>query len=460
MWENLNKVFFVGIGGIGMSGLALILRAKGIQVIGSDRQESEKTQELAKIGIKTIIGHSAENITDDIDLVVYTNAVKEDNPEINEAKKKGIKVISRAELLAEIEKDYFSIGISGTHGKTTTTSMVSKVLLDAGFDPTISNGGNLPYIGGNARIGNSKYFVYEACEAFGSFLHFHPNIGVVTSVDNDHVAEYYKTMENVVSAFGTFINNVKEDGVVILNGDDPNTIEALSKSRRVGCITYGIREGNDIVADKIKLKSRTTEFDVYFKGNFATTLSINVPGIHNVYNSLAAFGVGMYLGIDFDTIAYSLRNFKNAERRFEVKYESENITIIDDYGHHPAEIKATLTSAKNLGKSEVIAIFQPHLWSRTSYLYRDFALALNIADKIIVTEVYGARESKMEGVSAKLIVDELTKMGRENDIFFAKTKDEAIGILSSIIKKDSAIVILGAGDINKIFSSILEKVYL
>ncbi|MFN4244776.1 MAG: UDP-N-acetylmuramate--L-alanine ligase [Brevinematia bacterium] len=454
----MKKVFFIGIGGIGMSGLALILKSKGFEVMGSDKQKSEKTYELEKIGIKVFIGHSRENIKDDIDLVVYTNAISEDNPELLESKKRGIKVISRAELLSEIEKEYFSIGIAGTHGKTTTTSMVSKVLLDAGFDPTISNGGNLPYIGGNARLGNSKYFVYEACEAFGSFLHFHPNVGVVTSVDNDHVAEYYKNMDNIISAFSMYINNVKEDGVVILNGDDPNVLRALSESGRIKYITYGIREGNDIIADKIKLKSKTTEFDIYFKSNFITTASINLPGIHNVYNSLATFGVGLSLGIDPHIISNSLRNFKNAERRFEVKYENERITIIDDYGHHPSEIKATLTSAKNLGKGEVIVIFQPHLWSRTYYLYRDFALALNIADKIIVTEVYGAREKHIEGVSAKMIVDELRKIGRTNDIFFANNKEEAISIASSLIRNNSVVILLGAGDINNIFSMLLERV--
>ena len=454
----MKKVFFVGIGGIGMSGLALILKSKGVQVIGSDRQKSEKTEELEKIGIKVLIGHRKENITNDINLVVYTNAVSDDNPEILEARRKGIEVISRAELLARIEKDYFSIGISGTHGKTTTTSMVSKILLDAGFDPTVSNGGNLPYIGGNARVGNSKYFVYEACEAFGSFLHFNPNIGVVTSVDNDHIAEYYKDMNNVIKAFATYINNVKEEGTVILNGDDPNVLKSLSESGRIGCITYGIREGNDIIADKIKLKSKTTEFDIYFKGNFIATASISIPGIHNVYNSLAAFGVAISLGIDPNLVSESLKSFKNAERRFEVKYENERITIIDDYGHHPSEIKATLTSAKNLGKKEVIVVFQPHLWSRTYYLYRDFALALNIADKIVVTEVYGAREQKIEGFSAKMIVEEIIKMGRTNDIFFAKTKEEAANLVSSLITQDSVVVLLGAGDVNKIFSQLLEKV--
>lgn len=456
--KGLRKVFFVGIGGIGMSGLALILKSKGIEVVGSDRQESDKTRELQRIGINVFIGHRKENITDDIDLIVYTNAISEDNPEIIEGKIKGIKTISRAELLAEIEKDYFSIGIAGTHGKTTTTSMVSKILLDAGLDPTISNGGNLPYIGGNARVGNSKYFVYEACEAFGSFLHFYPNIGVVTSVDNDHVAEYYKTMDNVIKAFATYINNVKEDGVVILNGDDPNTFTALVESGRVGCITYGIREGNDIIADKIKLNKTNTEFDVYFKNNFVATLSINVPGIHNVYNSLAAFGVAITLGVSPSVISNSLSHFKNADRRFEIKYDTEDLVIIDDYGHHPAEIKATLTTAKNLGKGEVIVVFQPHLWSRTYYLFRDFALALNIADKIVVTEVYGARENKIDGVSAKMITDELSKMGRNGDVFFTQDKNEAIDVVSSILKKGSVVVLLGAGDINKVFSLLLDKV--
>lgn len=454
----MKKVFFVGIGGIGMSGLALILKSKGFEVLGSDRQESEKTRELEKLGIKVFIGHSEKNICDDIDLVVYTNAVRDDNPEICEARRRGIRVISRPELLAEIERGYFSIGVSGTHGKTTTTSMVTKILIDAGFDPTVSNGGNLPYIGGNARVGNSRYFVYEACEAFGSFLHFRPAIGVVTSVDNDHVAEYYGTMDNVIKAFAIFINNVSSDGVVIVNGDDPNTLLAVEESGRVGCITYGIREGNDIVADKIKLKNIETEFDVYFKGRFLTRVSIGIPGTHNVYNSLASFGVGISLGIDPEVISSSLRSFRNAERRFEIKYESDHIVIIDDYGHHPAEIKATLTSAKNLGRGEVVAVFQPHLWSRTYYLYRDFALALNIADKIVITEVYGAREPKIEGVSAKMIFDELAKIGRGSDIFFAQTKDEAVDVVSSIISRGAVIVLLGAGDINKIFSLLLERV--
>lgn len=456
----MRKIYFIGIGGIGMSALALIMKSKGYEVLGSDRNESHKTQELKTIGIKVFIGHKEENITKDIDLVVYTNAVSEDNPELQEARKLGIKTISRAELLAEIEKEYFSIGISGTHGKTTTTSMVTKVLMDAGLDPTVANGGNLPYIGGNARVGNSKYFVYEACEAFGSFLHFCPDIGVITSVDNDHIAEYYKSMENVIKAFSTYINNVKHDGTVIVNGDDPNTFLALMESGRVGCITYGIREGNQIIADKIQLKQKTTEFDVYFKDKFLMKMEINLPGIHNVYNSLAVVGVSLSLGIELNIVAESLRNFKNAERRFEVKYENEKVTIIDDYGHHPSEIKATLTSAKNLGREKVIAIFQPHLWSRTHYLYKDFALALNIADKIVITEVYGAREKRIEGLSAEIIAKELYTLGRKNDTFFVENKEEILSLINKINYENAVIVLLGAGDINKIFPEILEKVYL
>ncbi|MGC8963978.1 MAG: UDP-N-acetylmuramate--L-alanine ligase [Brevinematia bacterium] len=454
----MKKIYFIGIGGIGMSALALIMKSKGYEVLGSDRVESDKTKELSRIGISVFIGHKKENITKDIDLVVYTNAVTEENPELQEARRLNIKIISRAELLAEIEKNYFSIGIGGTHGKTTTTSMVAKVLLDAGLDPTLANGGNLPYIGGNARIGNSKYFVYEACEAFGSFLHFHPDIGVITSVDNDHIAEYYKSMNNVIKAFATYINNVKEEGTVIVNGDDPNVFLALMESGRVGCITYGIREGNHIIADKIQLKHKTTEFDVYFKDKLLTKMEINLPGIHNVYNSLATIGVAISLGIDPNLVAKSLKFFKNAERRFEIKYEDEKVTIIDDYGHHPAEIKATLTSAKNLGRKQVIAIFQPHLWSRTHYLYKDFALALNIADKIVITEVYGAREKRIEGLSAEIIAKELYQLGREKDTFFVESKENIIDIISKLYYNDSVIVLLGAGDINKIFPQLLEKV--
>jgi UDP-N-acetylmuramate--alanine ligase len=455
----VRKYFFVGIGGIGMSALAMILKSKGYEVMGSDRQDSDKLKELERLGIKTFVGHKEENLEDDVDVVVYTNAVHDDNPELSKARRLGKKIISRAELLAEIEKDYISIGVAGTHGKTTTTSMVSKVLLDAGFDPTVANGGNLPYIGGNARIGNTKYFVYEACEAFGSFLHFHPFIGVVTSIDNDHVAEYYKTMDNLMNAFVTYINNVDSEGKVIINGDDPLAFEAMIKSGRVGCITYGIRDGNNLVADAISLNKLSTEFDVFFNGSFLVRMKINVPGIHNVYNSLATVGVAISLGIDPKIVAQSLKDFKNAERRFEIKFEDERFTIIDDYGHHPSEIKATLTSAKNLGRRNVIALFQPHLWSRTWALYRDFALALNIADKIVVTEVYGAREEPIQGFSAKFIVDELVRLGRkESDVFFVRTKEEAFDLVSRLLVNDSALVILGAGDINKVFQRVMELV--
>jgi len=454
-----KKYFFVGIGGIGMSALAMILKSKGYEVLGSDRQDSEKLKELQRIGIKTFVGHREENFEDDVDVVVYTNAIQDNNPEISKAKRLGKKIISRAELLAKIEKDYnyTSIGIAGTHGKTTTTSMVSKIFLDAGFDPTIANGGNLPYIGGNARIGNGNYFIYEACEAFGSFLHFNPFIGVVTSVDNDHIAEYYKTMDNLINAFSTFINNVDSDGKVIVNGDDPLSFTALAKSGRVGYITYGIRDGNNLVADAIKLNKLTTEFNVFFNGSFLVNMSINVPGIHNVYNSLAALGTAISMGIDPKLAAESLKGFKNAERRFEIKFEDEKLIVIDDYGHHPSEIKATLTSAKNLGKKNVIAIFQPHLWSRTYFLYKDFALALNIADKIIVTEVYGAREDPIDGFSSESIVKELVNLGRkESDIFFARSKDEVLEIISNMVIDDAVLVLLGAGDINKIFKRVLE----
>ncbi len=455
--KGVRKVFFVGIGGAGMSALAMILDSKGIEVLGSDKNESTKTKELRDKGIKVYIGHSKSYIDKTIDLVVYTNAVGNDTPELSRARELNINCISRAELLAEIEKEYFSIGIAGTHGKTTTTSMVSKLLVDANFDPTIANGGNLAFIGGNYRIGDGKYFVYEACEAFGSFLHFKPNISVVNNIDNDHIAEYYKTMDNLINAFTMYINNTKEDGQVIANGDDPTTSLALEKAKKINIITYGIRDNNTLIADNIKMKGKTTSFEVYNNGKLLTEIEINVPGVHNVYNSLAVVGVGLSLGISPEKISESLKTFRNAERRFEIKFENKNITIIDDYGHHPTEIKATLTAAKNYSKKKVIAIFQPHLWSRTYYLYKDFALALNIADAIIVTEVYGARETRIEEVSGEMIVKYLKdNLGRENSTFFAETEEKLIDTVFRILKEDCVIVVLGAGDINKIIPKLIN----
>jgi len=452
---NIRKIFFIGIGGIGMSALAVILKARGYKVSGSDRAESSVTQNLIKQGIDVKIGQKAENISDDIDAVVYTNAISNDNPELAKARKMGIPVFERAAMLNILARDKFAIGVSGTHGKTTTTSMVAKIFLNAGLDPTLAVGGYLAEINGSGHEGKGDFFVYEACEAYGSFLKLHPNIAVITNIDADHL-DYYGNIESIIKAFEKYIKeNIPPDGFIIYNKDDANLRDVIKRVKPTNAISIGINSRADFTASKIQLDEFSSSFVVKNKGIEIGNFYVNIPGLHNVYNALLAIATALMNGISTEIVLATLANFKNADRRFQLKYFAPDLMVIDDYAHHPAEIDATLSAAKNLSlkkNAQLIAVFQPHLYSRTRYLYKEFARSLSLADRIVLTEIYAAREKNTDNVSSKMIYDEIVKIkGRENVIMTEKLSDIPDKVKALLNGRSISIVItLGAGDVWKV----------
>ncbi len=452
----MKKIHFIGIGGIGMSGIARVLAEMGgFEITGSDISENKKVKELRKLGVKVNIGHREENLPDDADTVVFTAAVKEDNPEIQKAKKLGMEILSRPAMLDRISADKISIGVSGTHGKTTTTSLVSKVLLDAGFDPSFVNGGDLPDLGTNARYGRGDFFVYEACEAFASFLELNPDIEIVTNIDNDHILEFYGSEENLKNAFLNYMKKVPDSGFLVINGDDKPAVEVSEKLSNKRIITYGIAHKNDVQIRRIHLNKMSSSFEVEYKGINLGRFTLNIPGRHNVYNATASLIVAVELGVDLESIKRTFANFKNAERRFQIKVELPSVVVIDDYAHHPTEIKATLKAVKNL-KRHTIAVFQPHLYSRTKYLYRDFAEALMLSDVVILSEVYGARE-KNDGTSSKLIYDEIKKKMPDKKVFLFHHLEEIPEFLPKILSGKDVVITLGAGDVWRVADELKRK---
>ena len=449
-----KKVFFIGIGGIGMSAIAVILQDRGVIVCGSDRSESEMTNKLRSLGIDVRIGHNAANITDDIDTVVYTNAVTSDNPELQRAIELGKKVFERAAMLDRVARNKFTIGISGTHGKTTTTSMVSRIFLNAGYDPSLAVGGYLREIDGSGYEGDGKTFIYEACEAFASMMHLHPDIAVITNVEGDHL-DYYGTVKNIKNMFVRYIKeNIPAYGMVVYNRDDKNLRQIIDEADPVNCFSVGIKQKDaDFVAEKIELNAFDSTFRLRFRGKDYGVYKVNVPGLHNVYNAMLAVVTAQLNGVAYEKIYDSLAHFKNADRRFQLKLKCEHLTVIDDYAHHPSEIKATLSAARKLSQKEharLIAVFQPHLYSRTEHFYKDFAKSLSKADTVVLTEIYAAREKNTNNISTKIIYDEVVKMLGEENVIYSKTLDEVPMKIEEILKKDSILVTLGAGDVWKV----------
>ncbi|HCL57363.1 MAG TPA: UDP-N-acetylmuramate--L-alanine ligase [Spirochaetia bacterium] len=450
-----KKIHFIGIGGIGMSGIAEVLVNMGYSISGSDLKQSELTDRLKKMGVKVSIGHAEENVSD-VDVVVYSNAVPEDNPEIIEARKKSIPIIPRAEMLNELLRIKKGIGIAGTHGKTTTTSMVSFILNDAGWDPTMIIGGVLNTIKSNARMGKGDYLVYEACEAFGSIHYFHGEIVCITNIDKDHM-EYYKSLKKLKEAFLSYINRIPFYGFAVLNGDDKN-IKTLIPKIGKKYFLFGLDPSNHVYAYDIKKDNFSTVFKVSFMGKPLGEFKLNVPGIHNVYNALAAITIAINLGITKSHIEKSLIQFVNANRRFQFIGEENNITVVDDYAHHPTEIAATIDAGKQLvnGKiKRVITLFQPHLYSRTQLLYKSFAEALSKSDYTLLTEIYPARELPIEGVSSKLIVESFKRRGYKN-YFYCPLFDDVLERLVSFLKPGDLVITMGAGNVNTLAPLILE----
>lgn len=457
MFRHVKRIHFVGIGGIGMSGIAEVLSNLGFEVSGSDIKKSKNTDRLENLfGIRIAEGHKAENIGD-AQVVVYSSAVREDNPEILRSRQIGIPVIPRAEMLAELMvlKPY-AVAVSGTHGKTTTTSMVATILKYAGIDPTTIVGGVVDTLGSNAQVGSSEWFVTEADESDRSFLMLYPTIAVVTNIDKEHM-ESYKGMDDVVQCFTDFVNKVPFFGAAVICLDDPNVqlIIPNIKRRRV---TYGMTAQADISAHDIKYNNNFGSSFTVWKGN--TTLGemqLPVPGKHNVYNALAATAVALELDVPFAQIADAFKRFKNANRRFQFKGEIGGITVVDDYGHHPTEILATLSAAKyGAAGRRTVVVFQPHRYTRTRELMDEFALAFNNADILFVLDIYAASEDPIEGITAEVLSENIRKYGHKNACYIGRIEDAA-QIVCPELREGDLVITLGAGSITGLSDEILER---
>lgn len=456
MFRNVKRIHFIGVGGIGMSGIAEVLSDLGFDVSGSDIKKSKNTDRLEQRGIRVYEGHQAENVGD-AEVVVYSSAVSPENPEVVTAKEKGIPVIPRAEMLAELMvlKPY-AVAVSGTHGKTSTTSMVATIMKHAGIEPTTVVGGVVETLGSNAQVGNSEWFVTEADESDRSFLMLYPTIAVVTNIDKEHM-ESYKGMDDVVQCFTDFVNKVPFFGTAVICLDDPNVqlIIPNIKRRRV---TYGLTLQADVSAHDITYDhSFGSHFTVWKGAEVLGQMHLPVPGKHNVYNALAAIAVALELAIPFEKIVESFAKFKNANRRFQFKGEVNGITVIDDYGHHPTEILATLEAARDSsGGRRKVVIFQPHRYSRTQELMDEFALAFNNADVLYVLDIYAASEEPIEGITAEVLTENIRKYGHKNATYIGDVETAAENVVP-MLQEGDMVITLGAGSVTKISDDIVEK---
>ncbi len=453
MFKKIKHIHFVGIGGIGMSGIAEVLLNLGYRVSGSDMKASDTTDRLKKIGGEIFIGHRAENITLP-HVVVISSAVKKDNVEVIAAREKQIPVIPRAEMLAELMRLKYGVAIAGAHGKTTTTSMVATVLAAGNIDPTVVIGGKLNSLGTNAKLGQGEFLVAEADESDGSFLKLSPTIAVVTNIDAEHL-DYYKDINEIKDAFLLFINKVPFYGVSILCLDEKH-IQALIPFVQKRYLTYGMNSQADYQAKDVSLSPLGSRFKVLHRGHDLGWFDLSVPGVHNINNSLAAVAVAKELDIDVEIIRKALRDFSGVQRRFEIKGEGGGITVVDDYGHHPTEIKATLAAAKaGLGR-RLVAVFQPHRYTRTQHLLEEFFTSFNQADTVIVMDIYAAGEQPIPGVSGRAIYEGVKRHGHKDAAFLAD-RDAVVNHLAGTLKKGDVLLTLGAGDVWKVGETLLEK---
>ncbi|MEN2995126.1 MAG: UDP-N-acetylmuramate--L-alanine ligase [Thermodesulfovibrio sp.] len=450
-----KKIHFVGIGGIGMSGIAEVLHNMGYTVTGSDIRESDTVGRLRNLGIKVFIGHSSDNVND-ADVVVFSSAVKSDNPEIVKAKSLGIPVIPRAEMLAELCRLKYSILVAGAHGKTTTTSFIATVLNDAGFDPTLVIGGKLKSIGTNARLGQGEFFVAEADESDGSFLKLTPTVCVITNIDREHL-DYFKNLRRIKKAFLEFANKVPFYGVSILCRECRHIRDLIPNLTR-RYLTYGFDQKSDFYAKNIEHSPPKVFFEAFFRNKSLGRFAITVPGNHNVLNALATIAVARELSIPIERVKESLENFKGISRRFEFKGEKKGIKFYDDYGHHPTEIKAVIKTALWLNPSRLCIVFQPHRYTRTRDLMDDFVrvfkTALRKKDILFLMDIYAANESPIKGVSAEVLYERLKNAG-VNVIFNPDKEAIKFDILKEL-KDGDILFTIGAGDVYKVGDSLKE----
>ena len=454
-FENPIHVHFIGIGGISMSGLAEILLDEGFTISGSDSKESDLTKHLEARGIQIFYGQKASNIIPGIDLVVYTAAIHEDNPEFAEAKNKNLPMLSRAELLGQIMDNYEnSIAVAGTHGKTTTTSMISQILLEAKTDPTITVGGILDAINGNLRVGNSEVFISEACEYTNSFLNFRPKYSIILNIEAEHL-DFFKDINDIRASFRKYSANTLANGATIINGEIDN-YEEIVDGLPQQIITYGLNSTYDYYAENITYDEKACAiFSAMHNGTKIMDVHLNVPGKHNVSNSLAAIALCQAMNIPTEAIISGLSKFGGANRRFQYKGEIDGVTIIDDYAHHPTEIRATLTAAANYPHKRLVLVFQPHTYSRTKAFLNEFADVLSMADVVVLADIYAAREQNTYGISSKDILNLLKEKG--SDAYYFPTFDEIEKFLLKNCINGDLLITMGAGNVVEIGENLLGK---
>ena len=456
MLGKIRKIHFVGIGGIGMSGIAEVLLNLGFQVSGSDAKATPVTDRLAKLGAKVFEGHAAGNASE-AQVVVVSSAVRPDNPEILEAQRRQVPVIPRAEMLAELMRMKFNVAVAGAHGKTSVTSMISVMTAEAKLDPTAVIGGRLDVFGSSARLGKSDLMVVEADESDRSFLYLLPTIAVVTNIDREHL-DHYRDLEDIAAAFVSFMNKVPFYGTVVVCFDTPwrELMQALMPKLRRRVVTYGIEAGADIQGTIRELTSAGSVFDVAAKGKALGTFTIPVPGRHNVQNALATIAVGLELDLSPEQIRSGLERFRAADRRFQIKAEVEGITIVDDYGHHPTEIRATLDAARLRGAKRLIAIFQPHRYTRTKFLMDELAGSFAGCDRVYVLDIYGASEQPIPGITSGSLVGRMHELG-VNNARFAPSEEQLLRELAQEAQPGDLIITIGAGSVWKLGEGLAKK---
>lgn len=454
-FSKYKKVHCLGIGGIGLSAVAEILQDNGHIVSGTDLKPSDITANLERKGMKIFYSHEPENV-EGVDAIVYSAAVSDENPEVVRAKELGIPLYSRAQVLGYLMDHYEnSVAICGTHGKTTVTSMTSLILRNADYKPTILVGGNLEQINGNVEIGGNEYFVTEACEYMDSFLQLRPNIGVILNIDSDHL-DYFKDMDHIVNSFRTFVEQIPEGGIVIAYGDNP-FVKSILKDRS-NKMTYGYSEVNDFYADNVEFdENGYPSYDICRKGNRITRIELSVPGEHNVLNSMAAFVTAAFLGVDFKIIKETLRDFKGTHRRFDFTGVTEKgVKVIDDYAHHPTEIKATLSAARNVKHNRLWLVFQPHTYTRTKALFDEFVDAFGDADTLILTDIYAAREQDVYNISSYKLYSTMKAKYPDRSIFYVKDFEDIVNYIKKVAEADDIVMTMGAGDVYKVGELLLK----
>jgi UDP-N-acetylmuramate--alanine ligase len=451
-FRNFQRIHMVGIGGIGMSGIAEVLLTLGYSVSGSDTKPSTITERLQNLGATIFEDHKAANV-EGAHVVVISSAVKTDNPEVAEAQKRKIPVIPRAEMLAELMRLKYGIAVAGAHGKTTTTSMVASILAAAHLDPTFVVGGRVNQAGTTARVGKGEYFVVEADESDRSFLMFAPVVAVVTTIDREHL-DQYASLDDIQSAFTQFVNRVPFYGAAVLCLDEPN-VQAIIPNVKRPIITYGTSSQADLVISDVQLKGMGSEFRLKYKDDDLGIFELpHPPGIHNVRNAAAAAAVALYLNVGTDLIREGLAKFSGVGRRFDVKGSVNDITVIDDYGHHPAEIRATLEAARGCKFERLLVLFQPHRYTRTQHLWDDFSRAFNQADVLVLIDIYAASETPIPGINSEALAKSIREAGHK-DVYYYRSMQAAIEFLLREAQPGDAILTIGAGNVSRAGSELM-----